>query len=59
MIRIINSTNLQCIAGIRSRRGIGPVVVLIDNSITESIENFEYVDDPEVFSLKNSEIIRR
>ena len=40
-------------------RAIGPVVFTIDNSVTESEGDFIYTDDPQVFSLRNNEVIMR
>ena len=57
--RTLNSTFVQCIAGSKDRRGIGPVVFIIDNSVTESEDDFSYVDDPEVFSLRNNQVVMR
>jgi len=55
----LNSTYLQCIAGSRERPGFGQVAFIVDNGITFSEEDFQYSDDPQVFSVRNSEIIRR
>ena len=55
----LNNTFIQCIAGSRGQRGIGPVVFTIDNSVTESEGDFSYVDDPQVFSLRNNQVIKR
>ena len=55
----LNSTFVQCVAGSRERHGTGPVVFTIDNSITESEDDFTYTRDPQVFSLRDNEIIKR
>ena len=55
----LNSTYFQCIAGPRGSPGTGKVAFIVDNSITLSEENFQYSEDPLVFSVRNSEIIRR
>ena len=57
--RTLNSTFVRCIAGSRQQAGVGPVVFTIDNSITTSEGDFTYIGDPQVFSLRNNEIIRR
>ena len=57
--RTPNSTFVQCVAGFRQRRGTGPVVFSIDNSVTESEDDFTYTDDPQVFSLTPNDVIRR
>ena len=56
---MINSTFVQCIAGSRERRSIGPVVFMIDNSITESEMDFTYTNDPRVLTLRNNIMIKR
>ena len=57
--RTLNSTFVQCVAGSRQSRGAGLVVFSIDNSVTESEGDFTYTDDPQVFSLRNNEVIKR
>ena len=55
----LNSTYLQCIAGSRGRPGTGKIAFIVDNGETLSEEYFQYSDDPQMFSVINSEIIRR
>jgi len=50
---------VQCVAGNRPRRGTGPVVFFIDNSVTQSEGDFTYTDDPQVFSVRPNKIIER
>ena len=50
---------MQCIAGSRSNRGSGPVILLIDNSTTKSVVHFAYTDDPQIFSMRPNNVIRR
>ena len=57
--RTLNSTFVQCIAGARERRSIGPVVFSIDNSVTESEIDFTYTNDPQVLTLRNNKVIKR
>ena len=57
--RTLNSTFVQCVAGSREFRATGPVVFTIDNSDTQSENDFTYTDDPQVFSLTPNNVIRR
>ena len=57
--RSISHDSLQCVAGERRRRSSGPVVLRIDNAVIMSEDDFEYVDNPQVFSLRNNEVIKR
>jgi len=57
--RTLNSTFIQCIAGQRSQHGIGPVVFIIDNSVTKSDNDFTYTNDPQLFALRNNKVIKR
>ena len=57
--RTLNSTFVQCIAGSRRTRATGPVTFSIDNSFTVSEGDFIYIDDPQVFTLRNNRIIER
>ena len=57
--RTLSSTFVQCVAGNRSRRGTGSVIFFIDNSVTESEDDFTYTDDPQVFSVRPNKIIER
>lgn len=54
---------MQCVAGKRERRGTGPVVFFIDNSVTQShtegARDFTYTNDPQVFSVRPNNIIER
>ena len=59
LCRMLNSTFVQCIAGSRERRSIGPVVFSIDNSITKSGIDFTYTNDPQVLTLRNNKVIKR
>ncbi|XP_065900625.1 plexin-B-like isoform X3 [Dysidea avara] len=57
-IKSISHDSLQCVAGERRRRSAGPVVLRIDDTEIMSEDNFEYVDNPQVFSLRNNEVIK-
>ena len=57
--RMLNSTFVQCIAGLTERHSIGPVVFSIDNSITKSGVDFTYTNDPQVLTLRNNKVIKR
>ena len=57
--RTLSSTSVQCVAGSRQQPGDGPVMFIIDNSITESEDDFTYTYDPQVLSLRNNQVIKR
>ena len=59
VFRTLNNTFVQCVAGSRPRRSTGVLVFSIDNSVTESEGDFTYTDDPQVFSLRDNEVIMR
>ena len=50
---------MQCVAGNRPIRGTGPVIFAIDNSVTQSEDDFTYTNDPQVFSVRPNNIIER
>ncbi|XP_065902814.1 plexin-B-like isoform X2 [Dysidea avara] len=58
IVRTLNSTFVQCVAGPRPMSGSGKVVFRIDNGEALSDDDFEYSDDPEVSFLVTRSIIK-